>query len=85
MLREGHVEPAPLELPEVVPVADVLSVDLTGVQERGVLVQLFPGTCQIFRVLKNIDHLRVWVLQVQKRQGNTRFDKPPDKINRLIY
>ena len=35
---------APAEVPETVRLADVLAVDVTGVHEGGVLVELLPGT-----------------------------------------
>ena len=37
---------APAEVPETVRLADVLAVDVTGVHEGGVLVELLPGTCE---------------------------------------
>ena len=40
----GPLHLAPAEVPETVRLADVLAVDVAGVHEGGVLVELLPGT-----------------------------------------
>jgi hypothetical protein len=43
MGRQGDIQFPPGELPQLIRVTDILAVNLTGVEEGGVLVELFPG------------------------------------------